>query len=173
MAGFLVSEVLEHHEPILLVGIPEQSLFDFADKFTGLAVTDRVRVGSGNQEGVTNIDAITGATVTVMVVNETIMRAATRVAAAFGVISPESQQQQSARIKTKLFQKADWLTLTGDGSIRTLKLQHSDIDQAFIETTARSVASPARSVPTSVKSTPFILTVRSMPMSAITVLTAR
>ncbi len=135
----LVSDVLEHHEPILLVGIPEQSLFDFASKFTGLAVTDRVRVGAGNQEGVTNIDAITGATVSVMVVNETIMRAATRVAVAFGVISAESQQHQPARIKTKLFQKADWLTLTGDGSIRTLKLQRSDIDQAFIGTTGEGI----------------------------------
>src|SRR5690606_11593757 len=28
--------VLEHHEPILLVGIPEQKLHDFAARFTGL-----------------------------------------------------------------------------------------------------------------------------------------
>ncbi|WP_461536508.1 transcriptional regulator NosR [Spongorhabdus nitratireducens] len=139
----LASEVLEHHEPILLVGIPEQSLFDFAADYIGLNVTDRVRVGAGNQEGVINVDAITGATVTVMVVNETVMRAAAKVAAAFGVIDAASQASLPATIKDDLFQPADWLTLTGDGSVRMLKLQRADIDQAFVGTEGEGIEEAA------------------------------
>ena len=69
VTGKLVNtRVLEHHEPILLVGIPEHKLFDFVDKYQGLMVTDKVRVGAGNNTSAINIDVISGATVTVMVV---------------------------------------------------------------------------------------------------------
>ncbi len=77
---FALPRVLEHHEPILLVGIPEQELFDFAAAYEGLSVTDKVRVGAGNNEDVINVDVVAGATVTVMVVNEAIMRSARKVA---------------------------------------------------------------------------------------------
>ena len=43
----LAARILEHHEPILLVGIPEQKLFDFASEYEGLNVTNKVRVGAG------------------------------------------------------------------------------------------------------------------------------
>ena len=57
------AKVLEHHEPILLVGIPEQKLTDFIHQYIGKSVTDRVKVGAGHREGYVGVDAITGATV--------------------------------------------------------------------------------------------------------------
>ncbi len=46
-----VARVLDHHEPILLVGIPEQRLFDFVDQLLGAKVTDHVIVGRSANEG--------------------------------------------------------------------------------------------------------------------------
>lgn len=135
----LLSEVLEHHEPILLVGIPEQSLFDFAAHYISLNVRDRVRVGAGNQQGVISVDAISGATVTVIVVNETVMRAAARVAKALGIADLDQKASLPATILRDRFAPANWTTLTGDGSIRRLHLLRSDIDLAFVGTVGEGV----------------------------------
>jgi len=132
--------VLEHHEPILLVGIPEQELVDFAAEYTGKSVTDRVKVGAANQEGIINIDAVTGATVTVIVVNESIMRNAIKVARAKGIIESTAEDNlPPATIRDEIFEKTDWTTLTGDGSVRRLHLTRADIDKAFIGTEAEEV----------------------------------
>ena len=44
--------VLEHHEPILLIGIPEQKLHDFAAKYDGIKVDQRVVIGRSKDESV-------------------------------------------------------------------------------------------------------------------------
>ena len=51
---FIASRVLEHHEPILLVGIPEHKLFDFAALYTGFKITDTIRVGGSIRSLVLN-----------------------------------------------------------------------------------------------------------------------
>ncbi|RDE18285.1 regulatory protein NosR [Motiliproteus coralliicola] len=144
---FIHSVVLEHHEPILLVGIPEQKLFDFVDQYDDMKVTDRVRVGAANTEGVISVDAVAGATVTVMVVNEAIMRASKKVGIALGMPGLEkSTIVPPSTVKEDVFQQADWQTLVGDGSIRTLVLNRGQIDEAFMGTEAEEVdvASPEK-----------------------------
>jgi len=132
--------VLEHHEPILLVGIPESRLTEFADQYRGKSVRDRIKVGAGQRQGYVNVDAITGATVTVMVMNEALLRAARKVAAARGIIpETEATQQPPAQVRADLFQPADWKQLTGDGSIRRLHLTRGEVDQAFAGTEAEDV----------------------------------
>tara|TARA_R110001592_G_scaffold359369_2_gene665927 strand:+ start:37512 stop:39695 length:2184 start_codon:yes stop_codon:yes gene_type:complete len=124
--------VLEHHEPILLVGIPEQKLFDFTDQYQGVQVGSKVKVGSGHQESVKYLDGISGATVTVMVVNMGIMRAATKVAIAQGIIEADEEASMlPAKVNHDVYDKADWLALTGNGAIRRLKLTNEDVDKAF------------------------------------------
>ncbi len=138
LAGrFKVSRVLSHKEPILLVGIPEQKLFDFADQYLQMGVTDRVRVGAANSEDVISVDAVSGATVTVMVVNETIMRAAQKVARELGLAGMSAVAKvPPATIKAEVYSKADWIQLTGDGSIRRLYLDRGAVDDAFVGTEA-------------------------------------
>lgn len=129
--GYIVAaHVLWHDEPILLVGIPEQKLQDFAAAHVGVHVSERVKIGARPDEDVKGVDAISGATVTVMVVNETIMRAARKVAAATGIIDTNADQPP-ATLRTDVFAPADWATLTGDGSIRRLHLTYGQVDAAF------------------------------------------
>lgn len=146
------AKVLKHHEPILLVGIPEESLFKFADNYVGRSVTDRIKVGAGKRKGFVNVDAITGATVTVIVVNRTIMRAAHEVAVSRGIIKPRKGAARApAEIRMDVFQPQDWIFLTGDGSIRRMLITRDDVDEAFkgteAETSPDAQPGPAICVP--------------------------
>ena len=132
--------VLEHHEPILLIGIPEQKLHDFAAKYSGIRVDQRVVIGRSKDESAITIDAVSGATVTVMVVNEAIMRSAHRVAVSLGLVQAHSQiKNKPANVLMDEYQKASWTTLTGDGSIRRLLLNRGQVDDAFIGSEAEGV----------------------------------
>ncbi|WNC71798.1 4Fe-4S binding protein [Thalassotalea psychrophila] len=132
---YLGAKVLEHHEPIILAGIPESKLYAFADQYDGLNVSDRLKVGGNNKEGVIHIDGLSGATVTVMVMNVAITKAATQVARSLGIIKASQEIiQPMSTIHPGVYQKADWQTLVGDGSIRKLTLNRNTVDEAFVGT---------------------------------------
>ena len=129
--GDIISaQLLEHHEPILLVGIPETKLEQFVASFMGFNVTDQIRVGSGDDEN--SIDAITGATVTVMVVNEGIMKAANKVAKLFNVAGLNDNQTLKASIKENAFEKKSWQQLLSIGAIGNLSLKQQDVNDIFM-----------------------------------------
>ncbi len=145
--------VLQHDEPILLIGIPEQKLHDFAAKYQGINVEQRVVIGRTKDETAVTIDAVSGATVTVMVVNEIVMRAAHRVAVSLGLVEAHSEiKSKPATILKDYFRPSDWHTLTGDGSIRRMLLDHGQVDDAFIGTEAEGVEAVAEDQ----RDTPFI-----------------
>lgn len=87
--------MLKHEEPILLVGISEQALHDFDAKYAGLKPGQRVVVGRSSDPNVVTVDAIAGATVTVIVINEVIMRAVNRVATSLGLIEEKKTRCKS------------------------------------------------------------------------------
>ncbi|MBF0461660.1 MAG: regulatory protein NosR [Magnetococcales bacterium] len=116
------AKVVKHAEPILLVGIPEQKLFDFVNRYVGRKPLDTPK-GEASQV----IDAISGATVTAIVINDGIHRAALKVA--------RSGQREEPAVQTTLldppYQPTDWTTLLGEGSVRHLTLTHGEVDAAF------------------------------------------
>jgi len=136
---FTGAYVIEHHEPIMLVGLPEESLDVFAAQYKEKSVSDRIQVGSGKREGYENIDGITGATVTVMVMNQTLSRSARKLAESKKIISPASKQKTITEVKMNLYRPLNWEELTGEGSIRRLKLETSDVDNAFKGTEGEAV----------------------------------
>ncbi|MGE6690000.1 transcriptional regulator NosR [Stutzerimonas stutzeri] len=132
--------VLEHHEPILLIGIPEEKLHEFNAKYEGIKADQRVVVGRSKDSNAVTIDAVTGATVTVMVVNEVVMRAAHEVAVSLGLIEAgSSARPKLAIVRQDVFQPADWTELTGSGAIRRLHLTRGQIDESFKGTEAEGV----------------------------------
>ncbi|WP_372866872.1 transcriptional regulator NosR [Pseudomonas sp.] len=137
--------VLEHHEPILLIGIPEAKLHAFNAKYKGIKVNQRVVVGRSSDPDAVTVDAVTGATVTVMVVNEVVMRAAQTVAVSLGLVEDAaSQAQKPATVREDLYQPASWSQLTGNGAIRRLHLTRGQVDEAFKGSEAEGIeeASP-------------------------------
>lgn len=137
---YIGAKVLEHHEPIILAGIPEKKLWDFTEQYAQLDVRDRLKVGGNEQANVIHLDGLSGATVTVMVMNVAITKSATKVAQALGIID-KSQEiiQPMASVLPQVFEKANWQTLVGDGSIRKLYLDRNAVDEAFMGTAAEKI----------------------------------
>ncbi|WP_420905950.1 4Fe-4S binding protein [Candidatus Magnetaquiglobus chichijimensis] len=123
------AKVVKHAEPILLIGIPEQKLFDFVSRYVG-----RDPIKEAETAGKQAIDAISGATVTAIVINDGILRSARKIA--------RGGQAETQTVKTTLieppFKAADWNSLLGDGSVRRMTLNHGDVDSAFAKLGAPS-----------------------------------
>ncbi len=79
--------IVEHQEPILVVGITEERLQQFVRQYRGKSAFDDIVVGSGSA-GQVVVDAISGATITVMVENATVTRSARRIAQSRGLSPP-------------------------------------------------------------------------------------
>ncbi len=139
------ARVIQHHEPILLIGIPESKMHDFTDQYTGLAADQRVTVGGKSTDTRVAVDGLSGATVTVMVINEVIMKSAHRVGAELGLIAGGGvERPPEAELVSGNFQQKTWQELLGDGSIRRLLLTRGQVDDSFKGTEAEGIgtASP-------------------------------
>lgn len=80
------ARVIHHSEPILLVGIPVEKLHEFTAFYTGQRADSRIVVGRSATPGAIEVDSISGATVTALVQNRTILESARVVGTATGVI---------------------------------------------------------------------------------------
>lgn len=125
-------KLVDHKEPIVLVGIPERRVVEALNKLIGIKVGP---IASG-QERPPQPDIVSGATVTVLVMADSIVRSAVRLIRS-GRISPEGTGAPAAApADTKTVdmsegQVRDWESLLGDGSIRRLKITVAEINQAF------------------------------------------
>jgi len=85
LAGRIVGvSIVQHEEPILVIGVTDERLRQFAEQYRGKSASDRVAVGAP-RPGYVTVDTISGATITVMVENATIMRTVRQVAESRGV----------------------------------------------------------------------------------------
>ena len=87
------ARIVEHQEPILVVGITEQDLARYIQQYVGKRVDEAVKIGGGERDGYRTIDGISGATITVMVLNRAIMVAAKKVAVAHAPARRENEEQ--------------------------------------------------------------------------------
>jgi len=85
--------IVAHEEPILAVGITEARLAQFTAQYAGKSAFDRIVIGA-RRDGHLALDGISGATITVMVQNATVMRSARAVAEA-RALAPVAAQAQA------------------------------------------------------------------------------
>nr|WP_202806764.1 NosR/NirI family protein [Aeromonas media] len=103
-------------------------------------MNQRVVVGHSSDPDAVTIDAITGATVTAMVVNEIVMHAAHKVALSLSLVEEKSgAKPKPAMVRTDRYEPGNWATLTGNGAIRRLHLTRGQVDAAFKGTEAQDV----------------------------------
>lgn len=117
------AKVLRHSEPILLLGIPESSLTRFIHQYVGRFAGARMEIGKGSEDG-TGLDAISGATVTVIAENQVILRSAMEIARQVGIIKPTIRPQAKYTLQDA---KLDWATMVEEGSVRRLTVQPQDL----------------------------------------------
>lgn len=118
-------KVLRHSEPILLVGIPEGELTKFIKQFVGKHAWDKIEIGKPRAEGgYIGIDAISGATVTVIAENQVVMRCAYEIAKQVGIIKAIPRLQ--ARM-VPVPNSLDWDGLVKEGSIQHLDVTPEEV----------------------------------------------
>ncbi|CAI09712.1 NosR/NirI family protein [Aromatoleum aromaticum] len=111
-------KVLKHSEPILLLGIPESALIGFNQQYLGKFVGDNIEIGQSRpEENIIGLDAISGATVTVIAQNQVMMTSGTNVARQVGILKP-TVREPAKFVETGV--KSDWATLVDEGSVQRL-----------------------------------------------------
>ncbi|MDX9859919.1 MAG: 4Fe-4S binding protein [Rhodospirillales bacterium] len=123
------AKLVAHHEPIVLVGIPESKILGF---LRGLVGYDAVSMTAPAEGG--GPDIISGATVTVLVIQDSVTRAAAQMVRRLGLGGASAfhvQEGPQRSIDTDQTGIEDWQTLLGEGSVRRLHLTVGDINQAF------------------------------------------
>ncbi|NGZ06569.1 MAG: regulatory protein NosR [Magnetococcales bacterium] len=116
------AKVIKHAEPILLIGIPEQKLFDFVHRYVGRNPLKEAEAGARQA-----IDAISGATVTAIVINDGIHRAARKIARGGQAEAPVAK----STLLDPPFKPKAWNEMLGEGTVRRLTLNHGEVDAAF------------------------------------------
>jgi NosR/NirI family nitrous oxide reductase transcriptional regulator len=127
-------KLVEHKEPIVLVGIPEKRILDAVNKLIGVDMGSVARGAAPAPQ----VDIVSGATVTVLVMGDSIVRSATklirsgRLGAQGNANATASAAPQAAKaIDLGKSEIRDWAGLVGDGSVRRLTLTVADVNKAF------------------------------------------
>ena len=121
--------LVEHHEPIVLIGIPEERITAVLKDYEGLDVGKLVRGAQDHK-----VDVVSGATVTVMVMDDNILRAAIKVARKYGLSGLKAKIKKDgpeASVNTDVDVIKDWQSLLDEGSVQHLKITVEDINEAF------------------------------------------
>ncbi|MBS1167074.1 MAG: yccM 2 [Proteobacteria bacterium] len=121
------ARLVKHSEPIVLVGIPEAKIKAVIEKYTGL---DLKREAAGSTH---DLDIVSGATVTIMVIDDSIRRSGIKAARTLGLEGFAAGTGPAADVKVvdRKDVVTDWTKLAGDGSIRRFSLSVTDINAAF------------------------------------------
>lgn len=122
--------LMKHSEPIVLIGIPEAKVKALVGGYAGLDLVAEAKSGGTAHE----VDIISGATVTVMVIDDSIVRSGLKVARALGLggLAPETADAGPRfEIDPAAAPPADWAEAEGDGTLRRLSLDVAQVNAAF------------------------------------------
>lgn len=125
-------KLAKHHEPIVLIGIPEHKIVAVLENYIGLNAVQYARA----QQPKRQMDIVSGATVTVMVIDDSILNSSAKAVRHLrvGGLEPESDVDTGGVI-TSIDKSADaiedWFTLVQEGSVRRLAITVDGINRAF------------------------------------------
>ncbi len=123
-------KLVKHSEPIVLIGIPEAKMVALVEGYIGLDLVAEAQSGGTGHE----VDIISGATVTVMVIDDSIVRAGLKVARALGLggLAPDTAAAgPQFELNPEAVAAPDWMTLEGDGTLRRLSIDVGQVNSAF------------------------------------------
>ena len=123
-------KLVKHSEPIVLIGIPQAKIDALAQSYIGVDLVAEAQSGGESHD----LEIISGATVTVMVIDDSIVRAGLKVARALGLggLAPDAAATGPAfELNPDATAAADWTTLEGDGTLRRLSLDVGQVNAAF------------------------------------------
>lgn len=130
-------KLVAHSEPIVLIGISEQRVIDYMAPFIGYNPLQAISAG----QGMPATDIVSGATVTVLVMGESVVRSTIRVAralqlgtaaAAGAVPGAAAAPAGPARVvDPDAGSVSDWNTLLDEGAVAHMRLTIGEVNEAF------------------------------------------
>jgi len=123
-------KLVKHSEPIVLIGIPEAKVAALVANYRGLDLVAEAESGGTAHQ----LDIISGATVTIMVIDDSIVRSGLKVARQLGLGGLAVEQPGTGpqfEINPEAEASNDWMTLEGDGTLRRLSLDVGQINASF------------------------------------------
>ncbi len=124
------AKLVKHSEPIVLVGIPESKIRRLIHSYAGTDLKAEVKAKGSSHK----LDIVSGATVTVMIIDDTILRAGIKVSRALGLGGMSGSDLATGpkyTISQKIGPAKSWQDLLGDGSIRRITVDVRQINEAF------------------------------------------
>ena len=127
-------KLVKHHEPIVLIGIPEHKIISVLDSYIGLNIVDYVEGRQAKRQ----LDIVSGATVTIMVMDDSILNSAAKVARhlRIGGLQPETDFDAggvTSSIDMNLDAVEDWFTLVQEESVRRLSITVGGVNRVYEE----------------------------------------
>ncbi|OUS05116.1 4Fe-4S binding protein [Rhodobacterales bacterium 52_120_T64] len=132
-AKLLRAELVKHSEPIVLIGIPERKIKAMTEGYVGLDIVAEAEAGGSGHD----IDIISGATVTIMIIDDSVVRSSIKVARALGLGGLNNDAALAGPTHILNMENEDihdWNTMVGDGTVRRLTLDIGQINEAFAAT---------------------------------------
>jgi transcriptional regulator of nitric oxide reductase len=152
--GFIAVEVLREHEPVFLSGLGEAPLFEFVKQYEGKNLRQEIAVSSvyGNARAGTGsnrvvLDGVAKATVSVRIVNQTVLAAALAVARARLGFADASKKGPVAMPRADVFEPMSFDELVRQGYIHRLRLSNREVEQLFAGTEGAEVDPEALAKP--------------------------
>jgi NosR/NirI family transcriptional regulator, nitrous oxide reductase regulator len=123
-------EIVEHAEPIVLIGIPESKIRAATERYRGLDLKKEAAAGGTAHEA----DIVAGATVTIIVIDDSIIRAGLKVSRALGLggLAPPPATTDRT-LQSEILDDPSWVELVEEGSIGQLSLDVGQVNRAFAE----------------------------------------
>lgn len=125
--------ILNHHEPVFLHGLGEEPLFDFINQYENRSLTEQIIVStSGNRsardsEGnLVVFDGVSKATVSVLIINDTILSSALKVAREK---LEGFSQEAPTRARPDFYQPLSWSELVERGYLGHFRLSPDEFEQ--------------------------------------------
>ncbi|WP_149789721.1 NosR/NirI family protein [Lutimaribacter pacificus] len=122
--------LVKHSEPIVLIGIPDSKIQALAADYAGLDLVAEATSGGTAHD----LEIIAGATVTIMVIDDSIVRSGLKVARQLGLgglSAPDAPSGPRFEIDPEATAATDWMTLEGNGTLRRLSLDVGQVNAAF------------------------------------------
>lgn len=124
--------VLHHHEPVFLHGLGEESLYEFVDQYEGRALTEQIVVSSSGRSGRTSsgnvvyFDGVSKATVSVLIINDSVLSSALQVARnkleGFAQAAP-------TRARDDIYEPLTWAQLLERGYVTRIEVTADEVER--------------------------------------------
>jgi len=136
------AKLMEHHEPIVLIGIPESRVEEFINGYIGLNYVKELPAPGAPPP----VDIISGATVTLLVVGDSITRSAMAVARYHRIGEPAGEAsladapREERKIDPDKQETATWEQLLASGAVSRLHVTVEQVNQSFAESGREAAA---------------------------------